>query len=70
MSDPHVFTLKELGGMYFPLASQNSQSRQLKRWIELNRPLTEALEKCGYQARQRYLTPKQVAVIFEYLGEP
>lgn len=36
----------------------------------LNRPLTEALRQTGYYTKQRLFTSRQVALIFEYLGEP
>jgi len=65
-----VYTLRELGGKYFPSASFKSQSRQLKRWILLNKPLVKALKDNGYQPRQRYLTPRQVELIYDFLGEP
>ncbi len=68
--EPHVYTLRELGRMYFPTAMPESQSRQLKRWISINKNLVDALNKNGYQDRQRYLTPKQVSLIFEFLGDP
>ena len=70
IAEPRVYTLRELGGMYFPTATPESQSRQLKRWISINKNLVDALNKNGYQDRQRYLTPKQVSLIFEFLGDP
>ena len=70
MSDPHVFTLKELGGMYFPSASQSSRSKLLKRWIMRNKALRDRLNECGFKIGQRYLTPRQVELIYEFLGEP
>ena len=62
--------MKELGGMYFPNSSARSGSSQLKRWILLNDRLMEALAENGYVNGLRYLTPRQVGLIFEYLGEP
>ena len=43
---------------------------RLAAWIRLNRPLTEALRQTGYYTKQRLFTSRQVALIFEYLGEP
>ena len=43
---------------------------RLAAWIKLNRPLREALDQTGYYPRQRLFTARQVALIFEYLGEP
>ncbi|MDC7150654.1 DUF4248 domain-containing protein [Parabacteroides johnsonii] len=65
-----AYSLKELGGMYFPNSSARSGSLQLKRWIVINTRLSTALRESGYVNGQRYLTPRQVGLIFEYLGEP
>ncbi len=56
--------------MYFPNSSARSGSTQLKRWIVLNGRLSEALRENGYTSGQRYLTPKQVGLIFESFGKP
>lgn len=56
--------------MYFPNSSARSGSTQLKRWIVLNTRLSAALRDNGYTNGQRYLTPRQVGLIFEHLGEP
>ena len=39
-------------------------------WIKLNKPLYTALQQCGYTDNRRLFTARQVALIFEYLGEP
>ena len=36
----------------------------------LNLPLLHELEQEGYRARNRLLSPKQVATIIHFLGEP
>jgi hypothetical protein len=43
---------------------------RLAHWIDLNTPLSEALAQTGYRRNQRLFTSRQVALIFEYLGEP
>lgn len=65
-----TYTLTELSEMYFPNSTQRSALNQLKRWINYNNQLLSALEQKGYQNKQRYLTPAQVKLIIEYLGEP
>lgn len=65
-----TYTLTELSEMYFPNSTQRSALNQLKRWINYNNQLLSALEQKGYQSKQRYLTPAQVKLIIEYLGEP
>ena len=42
----------------------------LRRWIVYNPPLLQELEQEGYRARNRLLSPRQVATIIRYLGEP
>lgn len=56
--------------MYFPGSASQSASVQLRRWIKLNKLLTEALAETGLVSRQRILTPRQVELIFKHLGVP
>ena len=60
----------ELAQAYAPNLSPGSAVNRLTTWIKLNAPLAEALAQTGYHSRQRLFTSKQVALIFEYLGEP
>ena len=39
-------------------------------WIKRCIPLWDELKKQGYLVGCQYFSPRQVAVIFEYLGEP
>ncbi|MFR9001632.1 MAG: DUF4248 domain-containing protein [Parabacteroides merdae] len=64
------YSFKEVAGMYFPGSVSQSASVQLRRWIKLNKLLTEALAETGLVNRQRLLTPRQVELIFKHLGEP
>ena len=64
------YSMKELAGLYFPASSPRSATTQLRRWINRNNDLTEALAQTGLKKGQRLLTPRQVALILEYLGEP
>lgn len=60
----------ELAIKYNPMLDPHSAWRKLKEWIAYNKELTDALLKAGYDPRRRSFTPKQVSLIFEYLGEP
>lgn len=60
----------ELAQAYAPNLSPGSAVNRLTSWIKLNASLSEALAQTGYNPRQRLFTSKQVALIFEYLGEP
>ena len=62
------YSKSELAQAYAPEIT--SQANRLAAWIRLNRPLTEALRQTGYYTKQRLFTSRQVALIFEYLGEP
>lgn len=56
--------------MYFPLSSAQSATTQLRRWIRMNKALMEALEETGYTRKHKWLTPRQVGLIVQHLGEP
>ena len=54
------YSKSELAQAYAPEITSQAALNRLAAWIRLNRPLTEAL----------LFTSRQVALIFEYLGEP
>lgn len=57
--------------MYNPRLTSGQAWRKLKNWIERNKTLTDELAKVGYNCSHRHsFTPKEVSLIFEYLGEP
>ena len=60
----------ELAQAYAPNISTGAALNRLANWIKTNKQLTEALRKTDYRTTQRMFTSKQVALIFEYLGEP
>jgi hypothetical protein len=60
----------ELAMCYNPSVLPASASRLLRRWVNRNVPLSSSLAEAGFRDRQRVLTPKQVALIIDYLGEP
>lgn len=60
----------ELAQAYAPYLAPGSALNRLASWIKWNVPLTEALAQTGYRTKQRMFTSRQVALIFEYLGEP
>lgn len=64
-------TKGELAMLYFPEArSVKTATNRLGRWLKLCGGLLPALCEAGYTARQKYLTPRQVEIIFYFLGEP
>ena len=61
-----------LAKCYSPELSEDSALRRLRRWINGDRDLKSELQKIGYFDHQRsqYFTKKEVALLFEYIGEP
>jgi len=60
----------ELAGMYMPKATVAVARAYLISWIKNNEQLKKELEEAGYTSRAKLLTPKQIEIIFNYLGEP
>lgn len=65
-----ALSFKELSLMYFPTSTVKSAGVQFKRWLKYNTALWDDLAGTGYRSGQRLLTPRQVALVFHYLGEP
>lgn len=61
---------KQLALLYAPTLTMNAALNRLARWLHHNPDLWQALLATGYTTRQRNLTAKQVAIIYDYLGEP
>ena len=55
---------------YAPDVCTRTALNRLAIWIRTNKKLTEALRETDYRASQHMFTSRQVALIFEYLGEP
>lgn len=60
----------ELAQLYFPSVTKKSASVQLRRWIVRNRQLSASLQEAGFYPGQRIITPKQVALMIDFLGCP
>lgn len=61
---------KELAALYFANSTPKAATTHLKRWIDRNESLKNELAETGYKEGQRVFTPRQVELIFRYLGEP
>lgn len=64
------YSKQQLALLYFPYTEGVSAVRHLFSWIKKNTDLFEQLKETGYYANQKVLTPAQVNLIFEHLGEP
>jgi len=60
----------ELALLYFPNCSKRSASTQLGRWLRQNETLINRLKDSGFKPGKRILTPKQVEILVNTIGEP
>ena len=60
----------ELALLYFPMSNPSDAVRNLMKMIIFCKPLHAELQSTGYQTTQRFFTPKQLDLIYTYLGEP
>ncbi|MCE2615589.1 MAG: DUF4248 domain-containing protein [Phocaeicola sp.] len=60
----------EMALRYNPESPVNSALKILRRWILYNKELHAEMLKAGYSTAQRSFTPKQVSILYKYLGEP
>lgn len=60
----------ELAMLYFPHSKESTATKQLMRWINRNPKLMEALKAAGYNTHDKYFTPRQRDIIFDFLCEP
>lgn len=56
--------------MYFPDSHPHTAVNHLMAWIRQCQQLWKEFEKMGYNLNSKSFTPRQVRLIFEYLGEP
>ena len=61
-----------LAQRYMPELKPRSASRAMNRWISGDKTLMEELRKVGYfeHIKNHYYTKQEVALLFEYIGEP
>lgn len=66
-----MYSKCELALLYFPDAPDKTSARKhLMCWVKKCPDLWYELTRLGYQKHSQYLPPRQVDLIFEYLGEP
>lgn len=64
------YSWKELACLYAPDLQPASATKRLHRWIMFNPKLQKSLVKVGWSKGQRHLTPLQVQILIDFLGEP
>lgn len=65
-----VYGWKELSILYAPGLTPHSSSRRLTQWVVVNKELYDRLIRSGWIKGARVISPLQVGIIVEYLGEP
>ena len=61
---------QDLAMAYFPDHSKESASKRFAHEIHSNKPLLAALQATCYSRPRKILSPKQIQIIFSFLGEP
>ncbi len=61
---------QDLAMAYFDGCSKKTASRLLAREINLTPGLLDALRPTGYRPAQKRLSPRQLQILFSFLGEP
>ena len=64
------YSKRELGMLYVPTLCPKHAWQVVRRWIDRCKPLSEALAATGLTNRNHILSPRQVRLIAEHLGEP
>jgi len=65
-----TFGFCELAQLYFPHVTKKTASRMFSLWIYNSHILQQKLFDTGWKKRSKYLTPKQVKVLVEFLDRP
>ena len=60
----------QLALQYFPDSAPKEANQRLRRAINRCKPLLAALADAGYNVTAHDFTPRQIALIYEYYGEP
>lgn len=60
----------ELALLYFPQNTPSDAVRNLMKMVAYCKALHAELLATGYRKTQRFFTPKQIELIYAYLGEP
>ena len=61
---------QDLAAVYFPDHSKESASKRFAHEIHSNKPFMDALQATGYSRPRKILSPKQLQIIYSFLGEP
>jgi hypothetical protein len=65
-----AYGFQELAICYAPELTPRSATQRLLHWVMMSGELYAALQRVGWCKGKRTLTPLQVQVLVNYLGEP
>jgi hypothetical protein len=60
----------ELAQLYFPDSKVHAARQRLHRWIHGCPELMQELRRCGFKPANPGFSPKEVRLVFQYLGRP
>ena len=60
----------ELAAEYSPELTSSAARKRLNAWLRFHPTVLRSLRATGWNERRRYLTPRQISIIFDALGEP
>lgn len=66
----HPNSKRAVALLYFPNSKPESAEKHLMVWIKRCKPLLELLRENGYQNTNKVFTPKELELVFNYLGDP
>lgn len=65
-----TYTKKQLALSYFPDSQPRTAVNRLMAWVKKCTPLWQQLQLSGYRKTSKTLSPREVKLIVEYLGDP
>lgn len=66
----HKNSKRAVARLYFPNSKPESAEKHLMVWIKRCKPLADLLREHGYRNTNKIFTPKELEMIFDYLGDP
>jgi hypothetical protein len=60
----------ELAQLYFPDSKVHAARQRLHRWIYGCPELMQELRRCGFKPASPGFSPREVGLVFQYLGTP
>jgi hypothetical protein len=72
MESPKIrfYEKHELAQLYFPDSKKHAARVRLQRWIKHCPELMQELAKCGFKPADGGFSPREVRLVFQYLGKP